>query len=119
MDKEKFFGECNSIFCSAVSRKIENGRSGGTLIIDYDARPVCGELARILYEFALALGYEPRFCERARFNSSGEYTFVIENDGGAVDYISVVRETPMTRRAIERWCRCHAQKRRRRSHEKK
>lgn len=106
MDKNEAFkvafAECDKAFCAAVSRKIEQG-SRGTLIIDYSAKPVSGGLAMGLYEFALACGYEPRFCEKARFNSSARYTFEIQNDGGSVDYISVVRESPVKFKKAERW----------------
>lgn len=96
MDEKTVMRLYNS-FNRAVSANIDNSTDHGTFEIQYNAKPVDGELARKLYEFALSCGYKPRFSQAPRFNRSRKYTFHIENDGGDAEYISVVRVSPVRR----------------------
>lgn len=105
----KVFHETERALVSAISRRIEHGAHGEILTIDYNARPIYGELARILLDFALECGYEARFGKKARFESSRKYTFEVETIGDH-DFIKVVRESPMTFKEVERWCRIHGTK---------
>lgn len=96
MDEKTVMRLYNS-FNRAVSANIDNSTDHGTFEIQYNAKPVDGELARKLYEFALSCGYEPRYSQAPRFNRSRKYTFHIESDGGDAEYISVVRVSPVRR----------------------
>lgn len=106
------FDECERALLGAVSRKVVHGSHGEILTIDYNVKPIYGEVARVLYEFALCCGFKPKFGQKAKFNQSQRYSFVIEDDEDGL-IIAPVRRSPMTYKEVERWCRYGNQKKRR------